>query len=131
MSMVTSGRMSGAGAGINIQIDTIDVLLMIDKKIATMTGNMIVKQLQSDGRQMFLAQHSECPVRTGYLRSTGRFVLTQYGFEITWGDSVAYYWRYVEYGTSKMRGRYFITRNFYKYQQQLWNNFRRTLARGS
>ncbi len=114
----------------SFDIDMSEVLLMFRKKRSLLEKKILIKQLQDDGVEMFQAQYRDCPVDTGYLRSTGRWRSLSNGFEIVWGDPVAYYWRYVEYGTSMMRPKAFIMPNFYRYQQQIWNNFRATWAKG-
>ena len=129
--MISTGTSRGyvrpSGTGIDIQLDMYEVLLMVNSKYDRLRDMTVIEQIQDDGVDMFQAIYQDCPVDTGYLRSTGRYRRTMRGFEITWGDDIAYYWRYVEWGTSKMKGRFFITRNYYQYRQQIWDNFRKTM----
>lgn len=85
-----------------------DAKRMLQDKIGFFTKGGMVKIIQRNGELMFEDIQNATPVRTGTLKGSEEYKATSDGFQVSVGNEKAYYWGFVEYGTSRMRARPYI-----------------------
>lgn len=76
------------------------------KKMSEMLQKEVISQVQEIGENGFATMEADTPVRTGFLKSRWNFEINQMGFVIT---NDCPYVGFVEFGTSRMPPRNFIT----------------------